>query len=407
MVKILNQILKTVIKWLSGYVAMWLCRFLLITYSLIHLTTRLYGAFESRPPGARPLGMSAAFVGLANDTNAVFYNPAGLRLVSAFEFSTTYNQLFAVEGLQYNVFSAVMPVRKFGIAGLSFAQFGPSEFKEQTLVVSNAFALSEGLMFGYNLKGNMLKIADYGSDSSIGLDLGLLARVSENFAIGSAAKNVNEPKIGVDKIPESFSAGLFLRPLKGVSFGWDIEKIQDQTISLHFGTEFRVFQFLCFRSGIQTNPNRFSFGCGFNRRAVYIDYAYFTHPTLAADHIFSLSIKTSLEKEAVIEYKPKEKKAKKPRVSRKRKEPAQPAQPVQPAQPLKPALPPKININTASEEELTTLPGIGSIMAKRIVDYRSEKGLFKTIEDLQNVPRMSRRIYLKIEALITVGEVKP
>ena len=45
----------------------------------------------------------------------------------------------------------------------------------------------------------------------------------------------------------------------------------------------------------------------------------------------------------------------------------------------------KININTATAKQLQLLPGIGEVIAQRIVDYRTESGPFKSVDDLLNV----------------------
>jgi len=44
-----------------------------------------------------------------------------------------------------------------------------------------------------------------------------------------------------------------------------------------------------------------------------------------------------------------------------------------------------VNLNTADAEEIATLPGVGEVLAGRIVEYRQEFGGFKAIEDLLNV----------------------
>lgn len=63
----------------------------------------------------------------------------------------------------------------------------------------------------------------------------------------------------------------------------------------------------------------------------------------------------------------------------------------------------KININTASEEELCNIPGIGATRAAAIVAYRQEKGGFSEIEDIMNVSGIKEGTYEKIKDSIKVN----
>jgi len=63
----------------------------------------------------------------------------------------------------------------------------------------------------------------------------------------------------------------------------------------------------------------------------------------------------------------------------------------------------KININTASSEELQTLPRIGPKLAGAIIEYRSKQP-FRAIEDIQNVPRIGPKTFEGLKDLITVSE---
>ena len=62
----------------------------------------------------------------------------------------------------------------------------------------------------------------------------------------------------------------------------------------------------------------------------------------------------------------------------------------------------KININTASKETLTSLSGIGDAKAQKIIDYRNENGLFKSIEELKNVSGISEKLFEQIKEFITI-----
>ena len=78
--------------------------------------------------------------------------------------------------------------------------------------------------------------------------------------------------------------------------------------------------------------------------------------------------------------------------------PAPAPTPVQAQAPSKPA----INLNTATLDQLETLPGIGRKTAERIVEYRTKSGGFKRIEDLMNVKGIGEKSFLKLKPLVAV-----
>jgi competence protein ComEA len=64
----------------------------------------------------------------------------------------------------------------------------------------------------------------------------------------------------------------------------------------------------------------------------------------------------------------------------------------------------KINVNTASAEELTALPGIGKAYADRIVEYREKNGPFKKVDDLLNVRGIGEKTLERIRDRVTVAK---
>lgn len=62
----------------------------------------------------------------------------------------------------------------------------------------------------------------------------------------------------------------------------------------------------------------------------------------------------------------------------------------------------KININTATQTQLETLPGIGPSTATKIIAYRKENGNFKTTEDIKEVSGIGDNKFEKIKDYITV-----
>lgn len=62
----------------------------------------------------------------------------------------------------------------------------------------------------------------------------------------------------------------------------------------------------------------------------------------------------------------------------------------------------KVNINTATAEELDTLPGIGPAYAERIISYREEHGSFSSIEELQEVSGIGPKTFEKLKDMVSI-----
>ena len=68
-----------------------------------------------------------------------------------------------------------------------------------------------------------------------------------------------------------------------------------------------------------------------------------------------------------------------------------------------PTSPPILNLNTATAEQLQTLPGIGPVMAERIIAYRNEVGAFETVGELINVLGIGEKTLEAIWDFVTIG----
>ena len=62
----------------------------------------------------------------------------------------------------------------------------------------------------------------------------------------------------------------------------------------------------------------------------------------------------------------------------------------------------KVNVNSASAEELATLPGIGPVLAQGIIDFRETNGPFGSVDELTEVSGIGPAVLAKIKDLVTV-----
>jgi comEA protein len=369
-------------------------KFLILIFILtLFITLPLYAIFEEREVGGRISSLCGAGVAFTEDIYSPYVNPAGLIFLNDFSGLFTYYSLFpSLEGMEtisYFNLTAGLPLKNVGGLGFGFNSFGYDYYREKIFLLSSGFQLFYRMGLGVNLKLYNVSIKDLGSASSFGIDIGLIAKIYEGFSIGAYANNVNSPKIGEneDEISQYLTLGIeFVPPgATGLSLIADVQKVVDRKLNLKVAQEFRILKYLFLRSGVQSNPTKYSVGLGINFPYGSFDYAISIHNTLGSQHIITLKFTKGIwdtkliygEKIAVKEKAPTVKEVE--------------------------YVGPKININTATIDELTQIPRVGPKTAEKIIKYREEHGPFKTIEDIMNVKGIGPKTFAKIKHMITVG----
>jgi competence protein ComEA len=61
-----------------------------------------------------------------------------------------------------------------------------------------------------------------------------------------------------------------------------------------------------------------------------------------------------------------------------------------------------LNLNTATPRQLEALPGVGPVLARRIVDFREKRGGYKRIEELLAIPGISEKKWKALRAYLTL-----
>ena len=340
-------------------------------------------AFEFQERGGRSTALGGAYTAVSDDIEAIWWNPAGLRLVRNIQVDTSYTSLYGMGDLGQMNFAAVIPTMNLGSWAFGFSSFGFSDYKETDLRLSFSSALQDGIYFGTNLKSSGIKIGnDGGSGGVFAMDVGFLGNVSENFSIGGVAYNINRPKLlssPPEDLEQRYMVGLYATPIDGVAVSFDMHKVPDKDWEQRIGLEFPLASNFLLRTGMQTRPARLSLGFGANIGIFSLNYAFRNHHTLDAQHLFALQARFGA--------------ATQPRVRVVAEEYVEEDE-------VEPEI--MININTANVDELSAIPGLGPTVSGRIVEYRDKTGDFRSVRDIMRVPGVTRNMYSSFRNYMTV-----
>lgn len=286
--------------------------------------------------GARASGMGNAFVSIANDGSAGYWNPAGMVLIEKREATAMHVERFG-DLVNYDALGYVQVVNggtkkrsafgfsliRSGVDDVPFTSIDPNtgehrvdryeSWSEWALFFSYARLMRDDVSLGGSVKVIRKSIAD---DSAIGfgLDFGALLRPWRALSVGVQAQDITSTILIWNGETETISPTVKL----GASYPFEIPMLRGTLVAaadvdtrfegrqfaaqrwagsisgdFHFGGEFWYKKLLAVRAG--SDEGAFTAGAGFrfplSERALGVDYAFLEHEDLDASHRVSALFK--------------------------------------------------------------------------------------------------------------------
>ncbi|MQY52912.1 MAG: PorV/PorQ family protein, partial [Firmicutes bacterium] len=210
--------------------------------------------------GARSLAMGGAYVALADEASAPYWNPGALTQIDEHQFLSMYAPFF--EQTSYNFLSYVHPLRRMGTLGISNVLLHSGGYDEvddtgnviatNKLILKNAVIISyankvyERLSLGASLKLIHQRVMKY-SGNGMGIDLGILYQPLDELNIGLALQNVIQPRVTLRYDPDVYEmnlkAGMALSAFSNrLTLTADINKLVREKAYFCAGVEFSPWE---------------------------------------------------------------------------------------------------------------------------------------------------------------------
>jgi len=263
-----------------------------LSFILILLANVSYCQFENTDVGARPAGLNGAFTSLADNSLAIFYNPAGLSQMKDREVSFFYSPApYGLTELSSAAVTYAEPT-KYGTFGAAVKTYGYELYREINGLVSYSNNYKGKIYYGANLNIYHLAIQNYNSATAFGVDFGALAKLTDFLQWGFYAKNLTGSTIGQskEKIAQVFRTGFTFKPRGDLNLILETEKDVKYAFSFRGAFEYSPVQFFQVRAGIGSEPTTFAAGAGFRYSIFQLDYGFQNNSDLGFTHQAALTI---------------------------------------------------------------------------------------------------------------------
>lgn len=259
---------------------------------ILTLSNSLFAYDFIHPVGGRAAAMGNSCVA-SQGIWAMQNNPAGLAELQKMSLGLYYqNQWMLPETADKSAAFAV-PL-SMGTIGVSFNQYGSSNFNENKIGLAYARSFGRYLQIGLQLDYCLLKIAEeYGNKSALTFELGIQSKVTDNLILGTYIFNpvrfTLKQTINQEPLPIVFRFGASYKFTKDFIAQLEVEKNTDfEGFAFRGGLEYEAVKDLFIRAGAQIGIDRFqqqgllTFGLGYQIKFVEINVGAQMHQVLGS-----------------------------------------------------------------------------------------------------------------------------
>tara|TARA_Y100001936_G_scaffold220367_1_gene234459 strand:- start:282 stop:1133 length:852 start_codon:yes stop_codon:yes gene_type:complete len=257
--------------------------------------------------GSRATAMSGAVTSGDHIESGIFHNPAQLSNYSDFTIISGYSNLYGLDFLPLSHIGISINNYALNFENISTKYGGNTLSSETTFGIAKGFELYSdrqsliqmGLrlnLYNYEFgqsagtQGDGSNGVNLGTGNASGIDIGFQGILNKKYYIAYYIKNISTYIEGSnlgESLPKNFSIGLSYLPYKDLITSLDINQISGSLDSeIRFGIEYKLMESFTIRTGLQSNPNRFSGGFEFGN----ISYSFITHHVLPTTHQFSIAL---------------------------------------------------------------------------------------------------------------------
>ncbi len=232
----------------------------------------------STSAGARGIGMGNANLTL-KDIYSGFNNPAGLAYVDGFSGAAFVENRFLLQELQLAALSIAQSTNS-GTIGMTLQYFGFEDYNEQKVGINYSRQLFDKLSIGAQFDFLTTRVREYGNVSAITFEVGFQYEILDKLSTGIHVFNPIRASIGAESLPAIIQVGLSYQVANYLTISGAIEKETILPYNAKIGLEYEIAKKIQLRAGVNSNPNRLSFGVGYIVNQLQLNVAATYHDVL-------------------------------------------------------------------------------------------------------------------------------